>query len=279
MADRYWIATTAQSFNNSTYWSTTSGGSGGASVPGLSDKAIFDSNGSGDCSVSSDWTLQDFDSENYTGTITVTGKRTNFRTTGGSIFRLGADVTCGDIEIGTVTNVYIDGTTSEVIIDGDCTLHTLNETILYAGNFSVATTINIGEGPITTTGGRWGHTGTAALTVDNSTYSTPIYVKNISEIKSTTSWDTSTVIYPKSDSALVSLIYSSAVGPIIIDPDNFTGSSNQFVQLRDNLTCEYIRDCYGLLANNAAYPITETGTDSFTCRDIVTVGASTVVQL
>ena len=80
MADRYWIATTAQSFNNSTYWSTTSGGSGGASVPGLSDKAIFDSNGSGDCSVSSDWTLQDFDSENYTGTITVIAVEDSFIT-------------------------------------------------------------------------------------------------------------------------------------------------------------------------------------------------------
>jgi len=51
MADRYWIASSAGNWNDTANWSTTSGGSGGASVPGSSDTAYFDGNGTGDCTV------------------------------------------------------------------------------------------------------------------------------------------------------------------------------------------------------------------------------------
>jgi hypothetical protein len=48
----YWVAPAgAQVWNDPQNWSLTSGGSGGAGVPGLSDDAIFDSNGVGDCLV------------------------------------------------------------------------------------------------------------------------------------------------------------------------------------------------------------------------------------
>ena len=40
-ADRYWIATNGGAFNNAANWSLTSGGVGGASVPGASDVANF----------------------------------------------------------------------------------------------------------------------------------------------------------------------------------------------------------------------------------------------
>jgi len=52
MANRYWIGTSsfAGSWNYSTYWSTVSGGSGGASVPTSSDNVFFDSN-SNDCEL------------------------------------------------------------------------------------------------------------------------------------------------------------------------------------------------------------------------------------
>lgn len=49
MADRYWIAGSAANWNDTANWSTTSGGSSGASVPGSGDVAIFDANGLGDC--------------------------------------------------------------------------------------------------------------------------------------------------------------------------------------------------------------------------------------
>ena len=45
MANRYWVGGTGSwSTSNTANWSTTSGGTGGASVPGASDVAIFDSN-------------------------------------------------------------------------------------------------------------------------------------------------------------------------------------------------------------------------------------------
>ena len=50
-SDRYWIATNAATWNNTANWSTNTGGSAGASVPGSLDTAIFDSNGLGNCSL------------------------------------------------------------------------------------------------------------------------------------------------------------------------------------------------------------------------------------
>jgi hypothetical protein len=48
----YWVAPSgAQVWNDPQNWSLTSGGSGGAGVPGLDDDAIFDNNGAGDCFV------------------------------------------------------------------------------------------------------------------------------------------------------------------------------------------------------------------------------------
>ena len=44
MANRYWIAPSVGKWNNTANWSTTSGGTGGASVPGSADIAIFDAN-------------------------------------------------------------------------------------------------------------------------------------------------------------------------------------------------------------------------------------------
>jgi len=51
MADRYWIAPSSAFFNNIANWSTISGGSGGASVPGSSDYIFFDELGQGDCTA------------------------------------------------------------------------------------------------------------------------------------------------------------------------------------------------------------------------------------
>lgn len=46
-AKRYWIASSAAKWNNTANWSSTSGGAGGSSVPGASDTAYFDGNGTG----------------------------------------------------------------------------------------------------------------------------------------------------------------------------------------------------------------------------------------
>jgi len=49
--ERYWIANSIGNWNDSTNWSIRSGGPGGASVPSIFDKAIFDGNGLGDCNI------------------------------------------------------------------------------------------------------------------------------------------------------------------------------------------------------------------------------------
>jgi hypothetical protein len=50
-ANRYWVGPAASNWNNVSNWSTTSGGSPGASVPGSSDAVFFDLGGSGNCSI------------------------------------------------------------------------------------------------------------------------------------------------------------------------------------------------------------------------------------
>lgn len=79
MAVRYWIASSAELWNSTacsggTCWSTSSGGSGGASIPNNTDDAIFDGNGIGNCANNGYTlnTLQSLDLQTgYTGTLTI----------------------------------------------------------------------------------------------------------------------------------------------------------------------------------------------------------------
>ena len=71
-AARYWVATTTSNWNNPANWSTTSGGTGGASVPGAADAVTFDFNGRGSCAIDVAVNIQKITvSFGYTGTITV----------------------------------------------------------------------------------------------------------------------------------------------------------------------------------------------------------------
>ena len=56
MANRYWIATASDKMNNTANWSISSGGAGGASVPGANDTAIFN-NGTANCIIDTPWTV------------------------------------------------------------------------------------------------------------------------------------------------------------------------------------------------------------------------------
>ena len=68
MANRYWVASFAGTWNDTFNWSTTSGGIGGASVPGASDTAIFDGNGIGKCTLDMNVTVDYLDlTSGYTG--------------------------------------------------------------------------------------------------------------------------------------------------------------------------------------------------------------------
>lgn len=62
MANRYWVGGTGTwNYTSTVNWSTTSGGSGGASVPGNLDDVFFDSNsGSGTCTIANTSTCKSF---------------------------------------------------------------------------------------------------------------------------------------------------------------------------------------------------------------------------
>src|SRR5688572_7562109 len=74
-ANRYWIATTPGNWNSATNWSVTSGGAGGASVPGSGDVAIFDGFGgrNGNCNLDIAPTVGGITISGYTGTIDLLG--------------------------------------------------------------------------------------------------------------------------------------------------------------------------------------------------------------
>lgn len=76
MADYYWVgsgATGTKNWNNSSYWSSFSGGPGGAGVPNSSSaNAIFDVNSPADrvkINAASSTVINDFDSSTWTGTF------------------------------------------------------------------------------------------------------------------------------------------------------------------------------------------------------------------
>lgn len=73
MADRYLIgAPTTWDGSNTAIWSTTSGGSGGASIPTSSDNVFFDANsGSGAITGSGTNNCLSFDASNYTGSFSL----------------------------------------------------------------------------------------------------------------------------------------------------------------------------------------------------------------
>ncbi|MGB0526013.1 MAG: hypothetical protein ACPGJS_23735, partial [Flammeovirgaceae bacterium] len=69
-ADRYWVAAANGNWNDTNNWSTTSGGTSGASVPGTSDIAYFDANSTFDCTIDAVVNIAGMSIQlGYTGTI------------------------------------------------------------------------------------------------------------------------------------------------------------------------------------------------------------------
>lgn len=122
MANRYWVGGNGTwNSTNTANWSTTSGGSGGASVPGSADTAIFNaSSGSGAVTVAG--------SQTAIGGLDITGSSvtfffsTNTKVSGGTVtLKSGTDFsiafqngsTCTLVSNGgTIDNSYIYGTLS-----------------------------------------------------------------------------------------------------------------------------------------------------------------------
>ncbi len=181
-ADRYWIGTSvSDSWSSTDYWSTSSGGASGASVPGAGDNAIFDSNSSSATMPAGDMTLNGLDIQaTYPGgnTVTLTTgtlKATDaFRhaagtmdTNGGTVqfgdnetnqFQLNSDVTVNDFIFNKASGWQVDMNGYTLTVNGDTTRTngTFDETgtVVFKGDvvinntdlFNATTTIEFAAG-------------------------------------------------------------------------------------------------------------------------------------
>ena len=101
-ADRYWVGASGAAWNTTDSWSTSSGGSNGASVPGSSDTAIFDSGDTDNCTLTAAVSVTAINMKSgYTGTVDAAG---NNITTSSTV-----DVTGGTLEIDSSSILAVTG--------------------------------------------------------------------------------------------------------------------------------------------------------------------------
>lgn len=83
MASRFWVLGTGTwDASDTTHWSATSGGAGGASVPGASDTVTFNaSSGGGTCTVNTNPTIISLTTSAYTGTLDFSANDNNITLT------------------------------------------------------------------------------------------------------------------------------------------------------------------------------------------------------
>lgn len=98
-ANRYWVGPSSSSWHSTSNWSNTSGGSGGFSIPGSTDVAIFDGGSTANCAINSGVEVLGILINNgYTGTITLSGgaslviNSSGFEQTGGTFTGSGGDM-------------------------------------------------------------------------------------------------------------------------------------------------------------------------------------------
>nr|MBA3971960.1 hypothetical protein [Bacteroidota bacterium] len=131
-ADRYWIATATSFWNTTASWSTTSGGTSGASVPGFGDIAIFNSAKVGSCTINAAVIVAGFDVRTgYSGTISQ-GANTITIGTSNAIFTAGT-FTGGSVAITCNGTFTLQGTSFTSTSD---TLHMKSTVTNTSGTFT-----------------------------------------------------------------------------------------------------------------------------------------------
>lgn len=184
MADRYWVGGTGTwDSSSTTHWSTSSGGSSGASAPTTSDNAIFDANsntGTNDFTVTigttpscSQLIVSGIDPANA---MTVDG--TGVLTVAGPAFTLTNKVSwthTGTLTFtGAVGNVTV--TSAGVSLSCDVTVNTTGSTVSLSGNLTTASTKTVtltrgilSLGTYTLSAGAFSSTGSNSRTLAYST--------------------------------------------------------------------------------------------------------------
>lgn len=160
--NRFWVAASSSNWNNTANWSTSSGGPGGASVPGATEVAIFNANGAGNCNLDIAPTVAGITVNGYTGTINFQGN--NLTTTGTNQFTTGtlspgttASLILNTIAIttfaGTTVSVNVSGTTGRLFFNGSTFNGTVNVTKTdNNGDFSSGNNIFNGTTTLTNAG-------------------------------------------------------------------------------------------------------------------------------
>ena len=150
-ANRYWVATSAANWNNSTNWSTASGGAGGASVPGASDAAIFDGAGgsNGTCNLDIAPTISGITISGYSGTIDLNGNDLTVSGTSNTTF-----------SSGTMTNTLGTGATFALTTTGILTFSGTT----FGTSTSFAPVVNCSAGQVYLNGSTFYGTTTIAKT-------------------------------------------------------------------------------------------------------------------
>ncbi|MCB0488549.1 MAG: T9SS type A sorting domain-containing protein [Cyclobacteriaceae bacterium] len=166
---RYWVATATGNWNNTANWSATSGGAGGASVPGAADQVFFNgaAGSNGNCNLNVAPTVAGISVSGYSGTIdllgfTLTTTGTNTFTSGtiantGGAASLALNTTSTTTFNGTIFGANITGTTGRLFFNGSIFNGTVSVTKTDGNNdnssggniFNGTTTItNIGAGQV-----------------------------------------------------------------------------------------------------------------------------------
>jgi hypothetical protein len=120
--NRYWISSTSSNWNNTANWSTTSGGAGGASVPGAGNTAVFDGAGgrNGICNLDVAPTVTGITMNGYSGTLNLSGF--TITTTGNSTFATGTiSNSGGSASVALNTTVPSSTTFSGTVFNADVT--------------------------------------------------------------------------------------------------------------------------------------------------------------
>lgn len=126
MANRFWILGTGNwDASTTTHWSDSSGGSGGFSVPGVSDNAVFDaSSGGGIVTMTISPTINNLICGAFTGTLDANGNSPTISQflpsgTGTRTIKLGAGIwtITGSLwDFSTTTNATLNASTSTIIL-------------------------------------------------------------------------------------------------------------------------------------------------------------------
>lgn len=159
---RFWVAAGASNWNNTANWSTTSGGAGGASVPGPSDAVTFNANGLGNCTLDVAPNVAGITVNGYTGVINLNGF--NLTTTGTNSFVTGTINNTGAaaaVTLNSTGTTTFSGTTFGANVNGSTGRIFFNGSV-FNGSVTVTKTANNND---TSSGG---NTFSGSVTLTNS---------------------------------------------------------------------------------------------------------------